>query len=97
MAMSRQVRLERSKSFELLWHFLEGKKCPFCKEPLVVPPWPIQFGEATAPAIDVCSLTIHHDNEDHSDNGKKNRIPCHKKCHKSHHAKKVFGRLRSAA
>jgi hypothetical protein len=96
MAMSRDVRLERSKSLELLWHFLEGKKCFFCKERLANEPWPIQYGNANAPVMDVRSITIHHKNGDHSDNSPKNRALAHQKCHKSYHAKLVFGAYNKA-
>jgi len=102
MAMSRRIRIETGKMRELLWHFLEGQTCCFCKEPLFSADDlarfdTVRFGNATAPPLDVEQLTIHHADENHDNNGKKNRKPCHQSCHKTHHAKKVFRAYRRAA
>ena len=35
MAMSIMIRRELGKSRESLWQLLEGKKCCFCKKPLL--------------------------------------------------------------
>jgi len=95
MAMSKTSRRELQKQRELLWHFLDGEKCFFCKKALAVPPEPIKYGNACAPPLDGI-ITIHHKNGNHSDNRKTNRALAHQSCHKSHHAKLVFGAWRAA-
>lgn len=93
MAMSPRVRREREKGQELLWHFLLGQRCYFCKK-LLVPNAKIKFGNAAAPGIDILEITIHHENGNHSDNRDSNRKLAHQSCHKSHHAKLVFSDYR---
>jgi len=95
MAMSNETRKELLKQRELLWHFLDGQKCFFCKKELVPPPCKIRYGNAAAPPLEQC-VTIHHRNGNHSDNRKANRALAHQSCHKSHHAKLVFRAWRSA-
>lgn len=71
----------------MVWHFTEGKKCPFCKELLLEPgAKPIEFGERNSPPVKI-KLTIHHRNGNHSDNRKKNRKSAHQSCHKKYHIK----------
>jgi hypothetical protein len=101
MAMSPRIRRELGKQRELLWHFLEGQKCFFCKDPLLSledqrRTAEISFGNATAPPMDL-DITIHHENGNHDDNRKSNRKPAHESCHKSWEAKRVFSALRGAA
>jgi len=95
MAMSKGIEREVKKLRELMWHFLEGEKCCFCKQPFLLKDVgkTIQFGDAVAPPMDDLP-TIHHGNGNHRDNRKKNRKLAHQKCHKSHHAKLVFAAFR---
>jgi len=93
MAMSKAIRRELGKSRELLWHFLESEKCFFCGKPLLYDA-KVDFGNATCPPIPV-DITIHHKNNNHSDNRPVNRTLAHETCHKSHHAKLVFAKFRA--
>lgn len=93
MAMSLAIRREIGKSRELLWHFLEGEVCFFCKKSLLPYKAKIKFGDATAqPLSDL--PTIHHVDGNHNNNRSTNRALAHQSCHKSHHAKLVFAELR---
>lgn len=103
MAMSARIRKEVGKGRELLWHFLEGEKCFFCKLPLLSPEERemmtdgfVRFGNATAPPLEL-DITIHHRNGNHDDNRKSNRKLSHATCHKNHHAVDVFSKWRRAA
>lgn len=98
MAMSKGIRKELGKCRELLWLLLAGKKCFFCKELLLpdgVPSY-VKFGNGSAPPLDVLGITEHHKDENHSNNDVTNLALCHESCHKSYHAKKVFGNWRKA-
>src|SRR6266699_4294802 len=97
MAMSKESRREVGKSRELLWHFLEGEKCFFCKKPFLengVPRY-VKFGNASANPMDL-DCTIHHKDGDHENNKQSNRALAHQSCHRSFHAKQVFGAWRKA-
>jgi hypothetical protein len=92
MAMANRIRRELGKNREMLWHFLEGEKCFFCKE-LLIEETAIAFGNATAQPLAV-PLTIHHKDGNHKNNAKRNRVAAHQSCHKSFEAKRVFAKWR---
>lgn len=99
MAMSRRMRREVAKSRELLWHLLEGKKCCFCRKPLLDSrEGHIRFGNATAPPLDL-NITIHHHDGNHGNNTRQNRRIGHESCHKAFEAARIFRswRARKAA
>jgi hypothetical protein len=91
--MRKSTRRELGKARELVWHFLEGERCFFCKEPLVEKK-DIEFGLSTAPPIPV-EITIHHKCEKSNrkkfqtvNQSKSNRALAHRSCHKAYDAKK---------
>lgn len=95
MAMSRMIRRELGKSRELLWQLLEGKKCCFCKKPLLpdgIPAY-VKFGNGSAPPLPL-DITTHHRNGNHDDNRPSNRKLAHECCHKSYHAVLTFKKYR---
>src|ERR1700722_16094676 len=97
MAMSNTTRKELGKCRELLWMFLPGKKCFFCKQLLLpngIPPY-VKFGNASGAPIDVLGITQHHKDENHDNNDLRNIVLCHESCHKSHHAVKIFKNWRN--
>ena len=92
MCMQLRIRRELRKSRELLWHYLDGETCMFCRKPLLDgQPKNISFGDATAAPLDV-ELTIHHSDEDHNNNKKSNRAVVHRSCHRRHHALELNGK-----
>ncbi len=93
LSMRKSTRRELNKARELIWHFLEGERCFFCKELLAEQP-EIEFGLAQGPPIPV-EITIHHKDEESNrkkfsavDQSKANRTLAHRRCHKAYDAKK---------
>lgn len=84
--MRRSTASELRMLREMVWHFTEGKKCPFCKKELLPGATDLEYGERNCPPIKE-RLTIHHSNGNHDDNRKKNRKPAHQSCHKRYHIK----------
>jgi hypothetical protein len=61
----------------LTWYLLEGKKCHFCKKPLVT--------EGFSIATQIREITMHHKDGNHYNEEPKNRSFAHVTCHKSWH------------
>jgi len=61
--------------------------CYFCGKPLLVRPDDMTFGHKRHPRVNT-DITIHHIDEDRTNNDPSNLAECHDSCHRSHHAKK---------
>jgi hypothetical protein len=90
MAMRKSSRRELAKLREFAMHFLEGLDCHFCGKPLLPRELLAEHepGSGCGPVlVDVITgIAEHHVNHDHHDNRKRNRVWCHKTCHRRHHA-----------
>jgi hypothetical protein len=85
MAMRKSTRRELRKLRELVRVLLDGKRCCFCKEPLVDN---TDFLPGNGEGFQISEqITIHHRNGLHEDNRQSNLRFCHRSCHKKHHAR----------
>jgi hypothetical protein len=87
MAMRKSSRRELNKLRELLWFFVRGKTCYFCKQALAPDQKRITDGDGTAEPFTALDITLHHLNGDHDDKAKSNERLSHFSCHKAHHAR----------
>ncbi|HTA46398.1 MAG TPA: hypothetical protein VK789_28340 [Bryobacteraceae bacterium] len=87
MAMRKSSRRELNKLRELLWFFVRGKRCYFCKRPLSPAEKTIRDGDGRAEPFSALDITIHHKNGDHDDKARVNETLAHSSCHKAHHAR----------
>lgn len=80
---ARELRMLR----EVGWFFLSDKVCCFCGRPLIsLEGFTLTFGHRRHMPIHAL-LTLHHEDEDRSNNDKTNLSWAHTSCHKSHHMK----------
>jgi hypothetical protein len=69
---------------EFFWFHAPKIHCVFCKQPLIELPPKMTFGHRRHPKVRA-KFTIHHDNEDRSDNRFENLFPAHSGCHRRYH------------
>lgn len=85
MAMRKSTRRELRKLRELVHVLLSGKRCCFCKEPILEVEDGFQ-GSGDGPQLEI-KVTIHHKDGDHDNNDPRNHRLAHQSCHKRHHMK----------
>jgi len=86
MSMRKSTRQELRKLRELLRFLLRGKKCYFCRKPLIKDKSYAKDGDSQGSPISR-RVTIHHKDGDHDNDALGNKKLAHTPCHKSHHMK----------
>lgn len=86
--MRNSIRRELNKLREIARVALAGQRCYFCGKPLLAPA-DFAAGNGNGPPL-TDKLTVHHKNEDHSDNRPSNHALCHQTCHKKYHAHRIL-------
>ena len=88
MGMRKSTRQELRKLRELVWEAFEGVSCYFCHEPLLTGSNLYKDGHGSGDGTktaEMLEITIHHRDGNHHNQEKRNRKPCHSRCHRSHH------------
>ena len=83
-ATAQELKLLR----EIAHYFLDGERCHFCGQPLIED-LDKTFGDKANRPIRA-RLTVHHADEDHSNNQRENTVWCHRRCHLSYHARRIL-------
>lgn len=94
--MRKSTRQELRKLREIVREVLEGKLCPFCKEPLITDENCYGHGDGESSPFST-ELTLHHKDGNHQNNEKKNRVWSHRRCHKSYHLTERWREKKAAA
>jgi hypothetical protein len=84
MSMRKSTRQELRKCRELLRFTLRGKKCWFCRKPLMDDVSYAKDGDGQGSPI-ARTITVHHKDGDHQNDDQENKVLVHTTCHKRHH------------